>query len=207
MIEDLNENQDQAKSGPAKQHPEITGEGSDLAGDEDIQETDTPVEVGEMDQSGDGTEALTQEIENLRDQVADNLDKAIRAQAEMDNLRKRTAREVENAHKYALERFLKEVLPVVDSMELGISAADNAEDINGLKEGMNLTLKMFIGILDKFGVEVIDPKGEKFDPQRHEAVSMHALEGHDSGTVIEVMQKGYSLNGRLVRPAMVVVAQ
>lgn len=152
-------------------------------------------------------EDLYQEIESLKQQVAENLDKAIRSQAEMENLRKRTAREVENAHKYGLDRFIRELLPVIDSMELGISASDNADGIAGLREGMDLTLIKFLDVLHKSGVEVIDPQGEKFNPELHEAVSVTEAGGGKSGTVIAVMQKGYALNGRLVRPAMVVVAQ
>ena len=125
----------------------------------------------------------------------------------MENLRKRTVRDIDNAHKYALDKFIKELLPVIDSMELGISVSDNAEDITTLKEGMDLTVKMFLDALDKSGIEVIEPQGDKFDPDRHEAVSMQEVEGSDPGTVDTVIQKGYSLNGRLVRPAMVVVAK
>lgn len=156
---------------------------------------------------GPSAEALHEEIESLKQQAADHLDKALRAQAEMENLRKRSAREVENAHKYGMDRFIRELLPVIDSMELGISASDNSGDITGLREGMDLTLKKFLDVLNKSGVEVIDPQGEKFNPELHEAVSVQAADSGQAGTVIAVMQKGYSLNGRLVRPAMVVVAQ
>ena len=129
------------------------------------------------------------------------------ATAELDNIRKRTSRDIENAHKYALERFVNELLPVVDSMELGINASQSAEDIESLREGMDLTLKKLFDCLGKFGINAIDPAGDKFDPEWHQAVSMQELEGSDSGQVITVMQKGYELNGRLVRPAMVVVAK
>ena len=159
---------------------------------------------------GDGTkeiDALNQELEILRQKVSENLDKALRAQAEMENLRKRTSRDIENAHKYALENFVNELLPVLDSMELGIEASSSADDIGSMREGMELTLKKFRDTLSKCGVEVIDPQGEKFNPEKHEAVSMQAIEGTESGAVVAVMQKGYALNGRLVRPAMVVVAK
>ncbi|MFQ5658788.1 MAG: nucleotide exchange factor GrpE [Gammaproteobacteria bacterium] len=152
-------------------------------------------------------EALKQTIENLRQQADENIDKAMRAHAEMENLRKRTQRDIENAHKYALDRFLKELLPVIDSMELGISASDDANDSTALREGMNLTLQKFLDTLMKFGVMVIDPRDEKFNPEKHEAVSMQDDKKVESGTVISVMQKGYELNGRLVRPAMVIVAK
>lgn len=165
-----------------------------------------------QDQSSDEsqqnqTESLMQQIEEHKRIAAENLEKALRAQAELDNMRKRTARDIENAHKYSLERFVNDLLPVIDSMELGLSATENAADIASLKEGMELTHKMFAASLEKFGVKVIDPQGEKFNPEMHQAVSMQEAEGVDSGNVINVMQKGYELNGRLVRPAMVIVAE
>lgn len=150
---------------------------------------------------------LLQENERLKMEVRESVDKALRATAELENIRKRTSRDIENAHKYALERFVNELLPVIDSMELGINASQSAEDIESLREGMDLTLKKLFDCLEKFGVKAIDPAGEKFDPDWHEAVSMQELEGSDSGQVVTVMQKGYELNGRLVRPAMVVVAK
>lgn len=150
---------------------------------------------------------LAQELEEYKRRVADNLDRALRSQAELDNLRKRTARDIENAHKYALERFVAELLPVIDSMEMGITASANEGDMNSLREGMELTLKMLVAALDKFGVKIIDPGGEKFNPERHEAVTLRKEEGVEAGRVVAVMQKGYELNGRLVRPAMVIVSQ
>lgn len=159
---------------------------------------------------GDGIpelDALNQELEILRQKVSENLDKALRAQAEMENLRKRTARDIENAHKYALEKFISELLPVLDSLELGIEASTTAGEIDSLREGMELTLKKFQDTLSKAGVELIDPQGEKFNPEMHQAVSMQDIEGTESGTVVAVMQKGYALNGRLVRPSMVIVAK
>ena len=154
-----------------------------------------------------GLEQLQQELEAARDEARLNLDKAMRAHAEMENLRKRTARDIENAHKYALDKFVAELLPVLDSMELGLAAADTVDNVDSLREGIDLTLKKFRDVLEKFGVAIIDPQGDKFDPERHEAVSMQALDGAAAGTVVGVMQKGYELNGRLVRPAMVIVAR
>lgn len=153
------------------------------------------------------SDALQQELESVRQQAKENEEKALRAQAEMENLRKRTARDMEHAHKYALEKFIQELLPVLDSLELGREAADSAEDVESLREGMELTMKKLRDVLEKFGVTVIDPHGEKFNPERHEAMSMQELEDAEPNTVISVMQKGYELNGRLVRPAMVIVAK
>lgn len=163
----------------------------------------TGQETGDVD-----LDALRQEIENLKQQLADNTDRMLRTQAEMDNLRKRTVRDVENAHKFALDSFVRELLPVIDSMELGISASDNGGgDIASFREGMDLTLKKFLDTLEKFGVSVVAPQGEKFNPEKHEAVSVQETDTVKSGMVVTVMQKGYELNGRLVRPAMVIVAK
>ena len=165
-----------------------------------------PGSEGEAVSEDDFRARLKQEVEKHKRLAADNLDKALRAQAELDNIRKRTARDIESAHKYALERFVTELLPVMDSMEKGIAAA-HADDSAGLKQGMELTLRMFIASLDKFGVKAIDPQGEKFNPDRHEAVTLQQVEGVEPGMVTSVMQKGYELNGRLVRPAMVIVSK
>ena len=170
---------------------------------EESQGEDSP-EVTEAEQD---VETLQQLLEKEKEQSQANRDAALRAQAEMENLRKRTTRDIENAHKFALEKFVNELLPIIDSLELGLSAAEKAENVDDLLEGMNLTLKMFSSALDKFGVKTIDPQGEKFNPEQHEAVSMQEIEGSEPNTVVSVMQKGYELNGRLVRPAMVMVAK
>lgn len=156
---------------------------------------------------GDEIEQLRQQVEQQKQVVAESREKVLRAQAELDNMRKRTTRDIENAHKYALEKFISELLPVMDSLELGLTASTSSDDLESLKEGMDLTKKKFAATLEKFGVRVIDPLNEKFNPELHEAVSMQEQQGVESGTVISVMQKGYELNGRLVRPAMVIVAK
>ncbi len=184
---------------PEQEHAEENGVEAVVQGLEEADE-------GRDEVSEEGTDLL-QENERLKMEVRESVDKALRATAELENIRKRTSRDIENAHKYALERFVNELLPVIDSMELGINASQSAEDIESLREGMDLTLKKLFDCLEKFGVKAIDPTGEKFDPEWHEAVSMQELEGSDSGQVVTVMQKGYELNGRLVRPAMVVVAK
>jgi len=124
---------------------------------------------------------------------------------------------VEQARKFALERFVAELLPVKDSLEMGIQAAGDGEQqdqagdaesqIRALREGSELTLKMFTNVLEKFGVEEVDPQGEPFNPDVHEAVSMQQSAEAEPGSVVAVMQKGYLLNKRVIRPAMVVVAQ
>jgi molecular chaperone GrpE len=169
---------------------------------------DMPDETG-GDAGNEHTDRLTlleQALEIQTRKALENLELAQRTRADMENLRKRTARDIENAHKYALDRFVGELLPVLDSLELGIQASETTTDITGLREGMNLTLKKFSDSLDKAGVMTVNPVGEKFNPEKHSAVSMTAAEGKEAGTVIAVLQKGYELNGRLVRPAMVVVS-
>ena len=152
-------------------------------------------------------EALLEQVESLQLQAQEHRDQALRFSAELENTRKRADRKIEEAHKYALEEFTRELLPVLDSMQLGLDAASAAENLDSLREGMTLTLKMLTDCLQKNGVTAHDPVGERFDPQWHEAVSMLEQEGADSGQIVSVMQKGYELNGRLIRPAMVVVAK
>ena len=152
-------------------------------------------------------EFLQVQLEKSQEQSKVSLDKVVRAQAEMENLRKRAARDVENAHKYALEKFTNELLPIMDSLELGLSASVKAKNLDDLRKGMELTLEMFNTVMEKFGITMIEPKGEKFNPELHDAVSMQETDDSNSGIIIEVMQKGYTLNGRLIRPAMVVVAK
>lgn len=133
---------------------------------------------------------------------------ALRTLADMENLRRRTRIDLESAHKFALEKFVDALVPVMDSMEMGIDAASKEEVTKeSIQEGMDMTLKQFIDVLGNFNVERIDPVGEKFDPQLHEAMTMVPSPEHESQTVMEVFQKGYRLNERLVRPARVIVAQ
>jgi len=131
----------------------------------------------------------------------------LRVRAELDNVRKRAARDVENAHKYALERFVTEFLPVKDSLELGLSAAQQTADIASLHQGVELTLKMFSDALSKCGVQTVEPAGEKFNPELHQAMTMEESREAEPGTVLTVVQKGYLLNDRLIRPALVIVAK
>jgi len=194
----------------------MSGEENDIVQEEGNNEvTEQEVEVLEADSDDSApeegsevdVEILQALLEKEKEQSQANRDVALRAQAEMENLRKRTTRDIENAHKYALEKFVGELLPIMDSLSLGMTAAESAESVDEIREGMDLTLKMFASAIEKFGVKEIAPEGEKFNPEQHEAISMQEIEGSESGTVVSVMQKGYELNGRLVRPAMVVVAK
>lgn len=135
----------------------------------------------------------------------ENWNRYLRAAAEAENVRKRATRDVENAHKFALENFSRELLAVVDSLEMGLAAADKA-DAETLREGSEATCKLFKTTLERFGVSELDPEGEPFDPEMHEAMSMMPSGKVEPGSVAQVIQKGYALNGRLLRPARVIVA-
>lgn len=153
-------------------------------------------------------ESIEQQLEKAQETIKDYWDQMMRLRAEIDNNRKRAERDIENAHKYALKNFVENLLPIIDSMELGqtAAAADNAT-LESIREGSALTMNMFVQVLEKNGLEQIDPVGEKFDPEHHQAISMIEVEDAEPSSVIEVMQKGFRLNDRLVRPAMVVVAK
>lgn len=151
-------------------------------------------------------EALSGRVEELEQELAETRDQALRAVAEAQNSRRRAEQDVEKARKFALEKFVKELLPVVDSLEKALDAMQEGADETH-REGVSMTLKMQLDVLGKFGVEVVEPAGEPFDPQYHEAMAMVPNPELEPNTVMEVMQKGYLLNGRLVRPAMVVVSQ
>lgn len=171
-------------------------------------EEDAPVEeTAHSDASQDGAEAPAPEDElaAAAAKAEENWDRYLRAAAELDNVRKRAARDVENAHKFGLERFGKELLAVRDTLEMGLAAAEGAS-IDSLIEGKNATLKLLTATLQRFGIEEVDPAGEPFDPDFHEAISMQPSDDVEPGSVVTVVQKGYTLNGRLLRPAMVIVA-
>lgn len=151
---------------------------------------------------------LKQALEAAQAQASDHWDRVLRMQAEQENLRKRSQRELENAHKYGIEKFVAELLPVKDSLELGLSASDDTTgEVEKIREGVELTLKMLSDVFEKFGVEAVNPEGEKFNPEHHQAMSIQETAEVEPNTVIAVMQKGYLLNDRLVRPAMVMVAK
>lgn len=150
---------------------------------------------------------LEKALEEAEAKAAENMDLALRTKAEADNIRRRAEKEVISARKYAIEKFAEELLAVVDSLEQGLQAKAEHEESKAMKEGMELTLKLTLSTLNKFGVEQLDPIEEVFDPQLHEAMTMVPSPDHEKNTVIDVFQKGYSLNGRVIRPARVVVAQ
>lgn len=181
---------------PAAEEPIVAEENpaqtADAAG-----ETQQPIDVG----------ALRAELESARATADDYWNKLLRTQAEMENLRKRGARELEQAHKYAVERFATELLTVKDSLEMGVDAARNETDVEKLREGTELTLRMLERALEKFGIEEINPQGQSFDPARHQAMTTQKNSELAPNTVIAVMQKGYAIGERLLRPAMVIVSK
>jgi molecular chaperone GrpE len=152
-------------------------------------------------------EKLQADLDEARAKADDYWNRLLRAQAEMENLRKRNARELEQAHRFALERFATELLAVKDSLEMGVDAASGETEAEKLREGTELTLKMLIQVMEKFNIEEIDPKGLPFDPARHQAMTTQENRELPPNTVVTVMQKGYALNGRLLRPAMVIVSK
>ena len=174
--------------------------------------SETKTEAQDAAQQEDLTEASAEELlkklEEANARAEEHLDRLLRTQAELENQRKRAERDIENAHKYALEKFVNELLAVKDSLELGIQAArGESVDAEKILEGTELTDKMLTQVLQKFGVEEINPQGEKFDPELHQAMSMQPSDEFPANTVMQVVQKGYTLNGRLIRPAMVIVSQ
>jgi molecular chaperone GrpE len=154
----------------------------------------------------DAPAELKAALAEAQQQAAQNRDGYLRMAAELDNLRKRTQRDLENAHKFALERFLAELLPVRDSLEMGIAAADNTPA--GLKQGMEMTLKLLAASLERAGLSEVNPvKGDDFNPELHEAMAVQETAEAAPGTVLQTVQKGFVLNGRLLRPARVIVAK
>jgi len=148
------------------------------------------------------------ELKALREQLAAAEDRALRVQAEAQNMIRRAERDVENARKFALERFVGALLPVIDNLERAQAAMGEPTDATRpLLEGVQLTHRSFLDVMQKFDVAVVDPAGQGFNPELHQAMSMVEAPGAAPNSVVAVMQKGYTLNGRLVRPAMVVVAR
>ena len=192
------------KAEPFEEPVEVRGQSAtgqpDQVNDEATQPSPEAVDGDTPGAAGsDALAAAEQELAKHRDAM-------LRMQAEMENLRKRLARDSERARKFALERIMKDLLQVSDSMERGLAAADETATVESLREGQELTLKMFTKILQDHHLEEIDPAGQPFDPEWHEAVTVLPSEELDENTVLEVLQKGYRLHDRLIRPAMVVVS-
>ncbi|HSH48429.1 MAG TPA: nucleotide exchange factor GrpE [Halomonas sp.] len=168
-------------------------------------EADDDASVAFDESDNPEADVLAARVEELEQELAEAKDQALRAAAEAQNVRRRAEQEASKARKFALEKFVKELLPVVDSLEKALEAMQDGSDAH--REGVAMTLKLQLDVLGKFGVEAVDPHGEPFDPEYHEAVATVPNPELDPNSVMDVIQKGYVLNGRLVRPAMVVVSQ
>ncbi|MFO8004754.1 nucleotide exchange factor GrpE [Thioalkalivibrio sp.] len=155
-------------------------------------------------EEGADVHARLAELEALAEQRREQL---LRLQAELENQRRRFERELESAHKYAMERFAAELLNVCDSLEMGLDAARKTNDASSIIEGTELTLKAFHKAFEKFGIEAVEPTGERFDPERHQAMTTQESSDHPPNTVLLTLQKGYLLQGRVLRPAMVIVSR
>ncbi|NNF96309.1 MAG: nucleotide exchange factor GrpE [Halobacteria archaeon] len=175
---------------------------------ENLDEKQATTEQEVENESTASDEHLQQQLAEAEAKAKEHWDQLLRVKAEQENLRRRHEREVQNAHKYALERFVQDLLPVIDSLEMGAeAAAGEGATLEKVREGTELTLKMLLSTIDKFGIQAVHPEGEAFNPDYHQAMSMLESPEHAANTVMNVMQKGYTLNERLIRPAMVVVSK
>ena len=185
---------------------EIVQKIDDLSPQEEFESAGATVDEASQDPA-----VLNERLEAVRAEVAVLKDQSLRSLADAENIRRRAARDVEHAHKFALEKFAADLLPVMDSLEKAVEVAeagDSAGDSNSaIGEGVELSLKLFIGVLENAGITQIDPVGEPFDPELHEAMAMVESPDSEPNSVLEVMQRGYLLNGRLVRAAKVIVSK
>lgn len=170
------------------------------------------VDVEEQKQVEDPLEEAIARVQELEAQLAETAKKEqdllLRTRAEIDNIRRRTEQDVEKAHKFALEKFAKDILNTIDNLERALATPANIEDesVKALFDGVELTLKELLATVARFGVEPVGVVGEIFNPDLHQAISMQPMEGFETNQITTVLQKGYLLNGRVIRPAMVMVA-
>lgn len=207
QIGNLNENNEQTSS---ELHVEVQQE-EEKSGDilkEEFTEEENPIDNPEDFIPIPTVEELAKQLAEAEKKAQELWDNLLRQRAESENMRKRVERDLENARKYALEKFARELLAVKDSLELGLEAVSKPEtDLQAVRDGMALTLKMFTDTLEKFEIIILDPLNERFDPQWHEAIAMQPIPHVEEGTVVLVHQKGYQLFDRLLRPARVIVAK
>ncbi len=180
--------------------------------EEQVEAVGTEADVEWNESAEDSQEAKIAELEAAllasQAQVKEQQDTVLRAKAEEQNVRRRAEEDVDKARKYALKKFAGELLPVLDNLERALESGDKEnEGAKALLEGVELTLQTFVSTVEKFGLTVINPMGEAFNPELHQAIGMQASPDHESNTVMIVMQKGYTLNDQVLRPAMVMVAQ
>lgn len=168
--------------------------------------------IQEQNQTEDPLEEAIARVQELEAQLAETVKKEqdllLRTRAEIDNIRRRTEQDVEKAHKFALEKFAKDILNTIDNLERALATPRNTEDesVKALFDGVELTLKELLATVARFGVEPVGAVGETFNPDLHQAISMQPTDGFESNQITTVLQKGYLLNGRVIRPAMVMVA-
>ena len=199
-------NKDSSAANDQAESAEIKNEQSKA--EQSKEELNAEIEAELLDEIEAEQEEQQPVSEQLLEQVAKANDQVLRVQAEMQNVRRRAERDVESAHKFALDKFAADLLPIVDNLERALAAIDAAgEGQKSVAEGLELTLKSFVEVLARYKIEAIDPAGQPFDAELHQAVSMEPNPDLEANTVMDVFQKGYTLNGRLVRPAMVVVSQ
>jgi molecular chaperone GrpE len=178
------------------------------AGAPEAQSADNESGESEMNAAVEDIARLERELAEAKDKVDSQKESVVRAAAEVENIRRRAAQDVEKAHKFALEKFANELLPVIDNLERAIEFSDKEnEALKPVLEGVELTQKSFMDAVAKFGMEIVDPEGEKFNAELHQAMAMQPSADVEPNTVIAVMQKGFTLNGRLLRPAMVMVSK
>lgn len=191
----------------SKKHTEQQPESTEETRVEAAEQAEAPVQ-DLSDETEDELATLQEEIASLNDSLASAKDQALRMQAEAQNARRRAQLDVEKAHKFAVEKLLKDLLPVVDNLERALAAIDREDEaMKAVIEGIELTHKSFMDTLAKNSVEVVDPAGQPFDPELHQAMTQVPNPELEPNTVMDVFQKGYTLHGRLVRPAMVVVSK
>jgi molecular chaperone GrpE len=196
-MSDQNPDQDQVEN---EANPELATEEETIADAQDVPEGEQPID--EMSRLQEQLDAAETAAGMARDEL-------LRVQAEMQNLRRRTEQDIEKAHKFGQEKFSTELLAVMDNLERSAAAAEASEDeaVQAIKEGVELTLKGFMDCFKRFNIEAVDPLGEPFDPQLHQAMSIQESPDAEPNSVIAVMQKGYTLHGRVMRPAMVMVSK
>ena len=196
-MSDQNPDQDQVEN---EASPELATEEASVADEQDAPEGEQPA---------DEINHLQEQLEAAEAAAGMARDELLRVQAEMQNLRRRTEQDIEKAHKFGQEKFSTELLAVMDNLERSAAAAEASEDeaVQAIKEGVELTLKGFKDCFKRFNIEAVDPLGEPFDPQLHQAMSIQESPDAEPNSVIAVMQKGYTLHGRVIRPAMVMVSK
>lgn len=196
-----NENPEAQGQSAAEQAEGVQQEGQETVSD-DVQ-ADANEAQAELTEEPDLAQ-LQEELTEAQAKADENWERSLRLQADMDNQRRRFEKQVEDAHKFSVQRFAESLLPVIDSLEMGMQAEGSVEKI---REGMDLTLKQFGSVMEKFNLEAVGEVGEQFNPEMHQAVGMQPSPEHEDNTVLNVMQKGYTLSGRTIRPAMVMVCK